>query len=146
MLMKYYASEREFPDTVSARSCDVMVQSSAINSERILRWHHTQTLPSQSSFFFCPDEEQQHLSYNDNYSLGQSPSQHKLLHDLSPFHTLQYQNNNNHRRGDRHKEHSETSHSRSTSSLQRNVWVQPPASPPPSFNNDLYLEPLESRA
>lgn len=117
-----------------------------------------------SGLFFYPHLEPDHRTSDQNL-IGQSFFQNHSLnrrdishgsHQMSNFHTLPCNNNNhrsiNYRDNSYRNGHSHTGFNPQSESLienpQRSIWMAPPAAPvpPPSFNNDMYLEPLESRA
>ncbi|CAL1544971.1 unnamed protein product [Lymnaea stagnalis] len=154
MLIHYFESEREIlhSDSVSARSSDLMVLPPGLSS---LHSSHVNHHASETPLFFPhgEDEDPMEYSYNQSYSLNRR----KPNEPSSTFRTLQYHNNNKPqlsrpRSQQRNRDIQPWSHRNTPPnpfmSPPPNIWVPPPApiNPQPSFNNDLYLEPLESRA
>ncbi|KAK7008799.1 integrin alpha-4 [Biomphalaria glabrata] len=158
-LIQYFEFEREIQsDSGSARSSDLMVLPPGLISLSTSdhSFHHSESPLYPPS----PDGQIGPFSYRDNYFFSHSLNRRQNADEQAvTFHTLQYHNNNkpllqrprNHHRSrdGSHNSHRKLAPKHSIQQRQ-NIWLppqaSPPPAPPPSFNNELYLEPLESRA
>lgn len=97
----------------------------------------------------------QNHDFFQNHSLNRRNVNHGFS-QVSSFHTLQCSNRNlrnvnpsrDSYRNERHHDDNNPVDANQNDNPHKNIWMPPPPAPssPPSFNNDMYLEPLESRA
>ncbi|BFY98744.1 hypothetical protein BsWGS_01784 [Bradybaena similaris] len=97
----------------------------------------------------------QNHDFFQNHSLNRRDVNHGFSH-VSSFHTLQCSNRNlrnmnpsrDSYRNERQHDGNNPVDANQNDNPHKNIWTPPPPAPssPPSFNNDMYLEPLESRA
>ncbi|KAH9499228.1 hypothetical protein Btru_004483 [Bulinus truncatus] len=155
-LIQYFEFEREIhSDSGSARSSDLMILPPGLIP---VEANHN-CLHQPDSPVFLPTNDGP-FNLGDNYFFSHSLNRRQnTAEPPSTFRTLQYHNNNKPllptpRNHHRRRDGSHNSHRKPAPNLnfsqRQNIWLAPvvsaPPPPPPSFNNDLYLEPLESRA
>ncbi|XP_012937077.1 integrin alpha-9 [Aplysia californica] len=155
-LIRSTEAEREMlhSDSLSAGSSEVMMPPPAHGGANGID-HLRHGLELDQRLFYP------HMSLDDDGPLDRSPHQGDFFHNqslnrrdirqgnhnpsyLHSFHTLQGGGGGR----SRNPGHGTGVRSNGHHNLRHNLWVAPPPAPapPPSFNNEMYLEPLETRA